>query len=61
MVLWLMWFIKWVVILWITNSSASHLERSHMAICMLIYRIAIIKYRGQPEGLPERMQINKHG
>jgi hypothetical protein len=61
MVLQLMWFTKWVVILWITNSSASHLEKSHMATCVLIYRIAIIRYREQLEGLPEQTQINKHG
>jgi hypothetical protein len=61
MVLQLMWFIKWVVIPWIISSSASHPERSHMAICVPIYRTTIIWYRGQLEGLPERMQTSKHG
>jgi hypothetical protein len=61
MALLLMWFIKYVVILWITSSSASHPERTHMATCVPIYRTAIIWYREQLEGLPERMQINKHG
>jgi hypothetical protein len=59
-----MWFIRWGVIPWITSSSASHPGRSHMAICVLIYQIAIIWYvqhRRQLEEFLERMQTSKRG
>jgi hypothetical protein len=64
MVLRLMWFIKWEVIPWITSSSASHPGRFHMGMCVLIYRIAIIRYiqhRRQLEEFLERMQTSKRG
>jgi hypothetical protein len=64
MALRLMLFTKWEVILEITNSSASRPRRSRMDICVLIYRIVIIRYiqhRGRLEEFLEQMQTNKHG
>jgi hypothetical protein len=64
MVLRLTWFIRWEVTPWITSSSASHPGKSRMAICVLIYWIAVIRYiqhRRQLEEFLERMQTNKHG
>jgi phenylpyruvate tautomerase PptA (4-oxalocrotonate tautomerase family) len=64
MVLRLMWFIRWEMIPWITSSLASHLGRSRMAIYVLIYRIAVIRYiqhRRELEEFLERMQTSKRG
>jgi hypothetical protein len=55
---------RWEVTLWITSSSASRPRRSRMGTCVLIYRIATIRYircRGRLEEFSEQMPTNKRG